>query len=68
MIISAVLLKQGFKRTIYWDKNRSEITKQPQNNNLDQMIDPTLRSINRFFILSFEKGAIHTARNSFSKY
>ena len=28
-------LKQGFKRTVSWNKYRSEITTQPQNNNLD---------------------------------
>ena len=28
-------LKQGFRRTIYWNKYRSEITTQSKNNNLD---------------------------------
>ena len=43
-------LKQRFKRAIYWNKYRSEIT-QPKNNNLGYVIDPTFRSINRFFLL-----------------
>ena len=34
-------MKQGFKRTISWNKYRSEITTQPKNNNLDYLIDPT---------------------------
>ena len=28
-------LKWGFKRTIKWNKNRSQMTVQPQNNNLN---------------------------------
>ena len=45
-------IKQDFKRTISWNKYRSEITTQPKYNNLDYLIDPTFRNINRidFFI------------------
>ena len=46
-------IKQGFKRTISWNKYRSEITIQPKNNNLDYLIDPAFRNINRLFVLSF---------------
>ena len=35
-------MKQGFKRTTYWNKYRSEIRIQPKNNNLDYLIDPNL--------------------------
>ena len=38
-------IKQGFKRTISWNKYRSEITTHPTNNNLDYLIDPTFRNI-----------------------
>ena len=31
-------IKQGFKRTISWNKYRSEITRQPKNNNLDDQL------------------------------
>ena len=41
--------KQGFKRTIYWSKYKSEVTTQTKNNNLNYLIDPTLRSISRLF-------------------
>ena len=34
-----------------WNKYRSEIVTQPKTNNLDYMIDPTLRNINRLFVL-----------------
>ena len=44
-------IKQGFKRTISWNNYRSEITAQPKNNNLDYLIDPTFRNINRLFVL-----------------
>ena len=46
-------LKSGFKRTIKWNKYRSQMTIQPQNNNLNYLIDPTFRNVNRFFVLSF---------------
>ena len=42
-------IKQGFKRTISWSKYRSEIAKRPKNNNLDYLIDPAFRNINRLF-------------------
>ena len=44
-------VKQVFKRTISWNKYRSEITTQPKNNNLDYLTDPTLRNVNRLFVL-----------------
>ena len=45
--------KQRFKRTISWNKYRSEITTQPKNNNLNYLVDPTFRYINRLFVLLF---------------
>ena len=36
-------LKLGFKRTIKWNIYRSEMIIQPQNNNLDYLIDPNLQ-------------------------
>ena len=40
-------LKTGFKRTIKCDKYRSQMTIQPQNNDLDYLIDPTFTNVNR---------------------
>ena len=51
-------IKKGFKRTIYWNKYRSEIPKQPKNNILGYMNDPTFRNINRLFVLSFKMVAM----------
>ena len=47
-------MKQGVKWTIYRNRYRPEITTQPKYNKLDDMIDPTLRNINRLFVLSFK--------------
>ena len=58
-------LKTGFKRTIIWNKYRSEMSNQTKNNNLNCLIDPTFTSVNRLFVLTFEN---EDDRTSFSKY
>ena len=47
-------LKSGFKRTIKWNKYRSEMTDQTKTNHLNYLIDPTFTKVNRLFVLSFE--------------
>ena len=66
-------LKTGFKRTIKWNKYRSQMTIQPQNNSLNYLIDPTFTNVNRLFVLSFQRiaGENNTTkdhRDSFSHY
>ena len=61
-------LKSGFKRTIKWNKYRSQMTIQPQNNNLDYLIDPTFTNVNRLFVLSFPRNNNADKRDSFSDY
>ena len=61
-------IKQGFKRTIFWNKYRSEITTQPKSNNLDYLIDPTFRNINRLFALLLKNSNNDPTRYSFDKY
>ena len=66
-------LKSRFKRTIKWNKYRSQMTVQPQNNNLNYLIDPTFTNVNRLFVLSFQRiaGENNTTKNhrdSFSHY
>ena len=66
-------LKSRFKRTIKWNKYRSQMTIQPQNNNLNYLIDPTFTNVNRLFVLSFQRiaGENNTTkdyRDSFSHY
>ena len=56
-------LKSGFKRTIKWNKYRSELTTQTKVNNY--LIDPTFNKVNRLFVLPFEN---EDDSKSFSKY
>ena len=58
-------IKQGFKRTISWDKYISEITMKSKSNDLDYLIDPTFRNINRLFVLSLENVYDDPRRYSF---
>ena len=48
-------LKLGFKRTIKWNKYRSQMTVQPKNNNLNYLVDPTITNVNRLFVLLFRR-------------
>ena len=61
-------IKQWFKRTISWNKFRSEITTQIKNNNLNYLIDAKSRNINRLFVLSFKNGDDDPMRDSFDEY
>ena len=61
-------IKQGFKRTISWNKYRSEIVTKQKNSNLDYPIDPTFRNINRLFLLSFNNGDDDPKKYSFDQY
>ena len=61
-------LKSGFKRTIKWNKYRSQMTIQPQNNNVNYLIDPTFTNVNRLFVLSFSRNNNTDNRDSFSDY
>ena len=61
-------LKQAFERTISWGKYRSKITTQLKSNDLDYMIDPTFRNINKLFVQLFKAGENDPTRNSFVKY
>ena len=61
-------LKSGFKRTVKWNKYRSQTTIQPQNNNLNYLIDPTFISVNRLFVLTFTRNAEGDNRDSFSRH
>ena len=58
-------LRTRFKRTIKWNKYRSEMTNQTKNNNLNYLIDPAFTKVNRLFALSFKN---EEDRTSFSKY
>ena len=61
-------LKTGFKRTIKWNKYRSQMSIQPQNNKLNYLIDLTFTNVNRLFVLSFPRNNNTDSRYSFSNY
>ena len=44
------------------------MTAQPQNDNLNYLIDPTFTNVDRLFVLSFGKNILGDKRNSFSNY
>ena len=50
------------------NKYKSEIKTQPKSNNLDYLIYPTFKNINRLFVLSFKNGSNDPTRDSFDKY
>ena len=62
------LFKSGFKKTIKWSKYRSQMTIQPQNNNLNHLIDPTSMNVNRLFVLPFPRNNNTGSRYSFLNY
>ena len=55
-------------RTIKWNKYRSQMTIQRQNNNLNYLIDPTITNVNRLYVSSFSRSDTRDYRNSFSHY
>ena len=61
-------LKTGFKKTIKWNKYRSQMTAQPRNNNLNYLIDPTFTNVNRLFVLPSARTNPGDNRDSFSHY
>ena len=61
-------LKLGYKRTIKWNKYRSQITIQPKNNNLNYLVDPTFINVNKLFVLSFTRDNKGDNRDAFSDY
>ena len=61
-------MKEGFERTISWNKYRSEKTTQTKNRNLHYAMDPTLRNINRFFLFSLKNGGNDPKRDSYDRY
>ena len=61
-------LKTGLKRTIKWNKYRSQMSIQPQNNTLHYLIDPTFTNVHRLFVLSFPRNNNKDSKYSFSNY
>ena len=47
-------LKNGFKRTITWNKYLIKPELLGQNVSLNHLVDPSFHRINRFFVVAFE--------------
>ena len=58
-------LKQGYKRTINWNKYQSKVTIQTQNPYLDYQVDPNFQRANRLFVLSFENNKDRKAHTGY---
>ena len=58
-------MKTRFKRTIRWNKYRSDMTNQTKTNNLNYLIDSTFSKVNSLFVLTFKNKEDKT---SCSKY
>ena len=56
------------KRTNFWRQSRSEITTQPENDNIGYLNDLTCRNTNKLFALSLKNGKDDPTRNYFDKY
>ena len=50
------------------NKYRPQMNIQPQNNNLNYLIDPAFTNVNRLFVLSFSRNNNTDSRYSFSDY
>ena len=58
-------LKTGITIDFTWSKYRSQVIYQTATNNLNYLIDPTYKNVNKLFILAFEK---EEDKKSFSEY
>ena len=47
-------LKSGFKKTINWNKYRSQMSAQNNKNNLNYLIYPTFTNVNRLFVAYYK--------------
>ena len=58
-------LKNGFKRTITWNKYLAKPESLAQNANLNNLIQPSFQGVNRLFVLAFEDDAQRTSNKRF---
>ena len=56
-------IKQGLKRVTSGNKYISDIIIQPKPNNLDDLIDPKFRNVNRLYVFYFINGDNDPTRN-----
>ena len=61
-------LKNGFKRTISWNKYLAKPELLAQNANLNHLIEPSFQGVNRLFVLAFEHDNDNDWRTSNKRY
>ena len=55
LFVPVVSLSKDIRWNIKWNRYRSQMNIQPQNSNLNYLIDPAFININRLFVLFFFK-------------
>ena len=58
-------LNSGFKRVINWNKYLSKPELLRRNQNLNHLVEPSFRGINRFSVLAFENDAQRTSHSNY---
>ena len=58
-------LKSGFKRTINWNKYKSNIKTSGQNRYLNHLINPSFQGVKGLFVLSFENENDRTSHSTY---
>ena len=58
-------LKSGFTREIEWNKYRSQMSAEANNNNLNILMDPTSTNVNSLFVIAYQTA---DDRQSFSQF
>ena len=57
--------KNGFKRTISWNKYLEKPELLAKNANLNHLIEPSFQGVNRLFVLAFEDDAQRISRKRY---
>ena len=58
-------LKSGFKRVINWNKYLSKAELLAQNPNLNHLVEPSFKGVNRLFVLAFENDDDRTSDDQY---
>ena len=58
-------LKSGFKRVINWNKYLSKPELLAQNPNLNHLVEPSFKGVNRLFVLAFENDTQRTSAKGY---
>ena len=62
------LLREGFKRSVYWNKYKVILKDYVANNYIKEWLDASIQGFNKLFVLIYAYGNNITIENSFRKY